>query len=40
MSDRGDLLDAFAVFVRTASDDELVRINPVRFGSDSGSPWP
>ena len=29
--DAGDLLDAFAAFVRTAEDDELVRINPVRF---------
>jgi hypothetical protein len=31
LPDAGDLLDAFAVFVRTAEDDELVRINPIRF---------
>jgi hypothetical protein len=33
-----DLVDAFDGFVRTASDDELVRINPVRFGQRSGFP--
>src|SRR6266508_1997020 len=32
----GDLLDVFDVFVRTASDDALVRINPVRFGQRCG----
>ena len=32
----GDLLDVLDVFVRTASDDELVRINPVRFGQSRG----
>jgi class 3 adenylate cyclase len=31
LPDAGDLLDAFAAFVRTAEDDELVRINPIRF---------
>jgi class 3 adenylate cyclase len=32
----GDLLDVFDVFIRTASDDELVRINPVHFGQSCG----
>jgi hypothetical protein len=31
-----DLLDVFHVFIRTASDDELVRINPVRFAQRCG----
>ncbi len=35
---RTDLLDAFADFVRTARDDELVRINAVRFGQEHGFP--
>jgi class 3 adenylate cyclase len=34
----GDLLDAFDVFVRTGNDDELVRINPVRFAQRRGFP--
>jgi class 3 adenylate cyclase/DNA-directed RNA polymerase subunit RPC12/RpoP len=34
----GELLDAFDAFVRTAGDDELVRINPVRFGQQCGFP--
>ena len=32
----GELLDALDVFVRTAGDDALVRINPVRFGQQHG----
>jgi len=30
-----NLRDVFDVFVRTASDDALVRINPVRFGQSA-----
>ena len=33
-----DLLEAFGTFVRTAADDELVRINPVRFAEQRGLP--
>ncbi len=36
----GDVLDAFDVFVRTANDDVLVRINPIRFGQRGGFPTP
>jgi class 3 adenylate cyclase len=36
--DAGDLLEAFAAFVRAADDDELVRINPVRFAQRYGLP--
>jgi DNA-directed RNA polymerase subunit RPC12/RpoP len=32
----GDLLDVLDVFARPASDDALVRINPVRFGQRCG----
>ena len=34
----GDLLDAFGAFVRTADDDELVRINPIAFAERYGLP--
>jgi class 3 adenylate cyclase len=33
-----NLLDAFDAFVRTAADEDLVRINPVRFGEQHGFP--
>jgi hypothetical protein len=32
----GDVLDVFDEFVRTASDDAIVRINPVRFADQRG----
>ena len=35
-----DLLEAFGTFVRTAADDELVRINPVRFAERGGFQLP
>ncbi|MBD0347668.1 MAG: hypothetical protein ICV59_00825 [Thermoleophilia bacterium] len=34
--DNDELLDSLEVFVRTASDDAVVRINPVRFGQEHG----
>jgi hypothetical protein len=34
----GELLDVFDEFVRTGSDDALVRINPVRFAQRCGFP--
>jgi hypothetical protein len=34
----GELVDVFDGFVRTASDDELVRINPVRFAQQRELP--
>ena len=32
----GHVLDALAAFIRTAADDEIVRINPVRFAEERG----
>jgi class 3 adenylate cyclase len=36
LPDRPELLASFAGFIRTATDERLVRINPVRFAEDHG----
>lgn len=36
--DGGDLFDVFDEFIRTATDEELVRINPLRFAQKRGFP--
>ncbi|HJU86033.1 MAG TPA: DUF5939 domain-containing protein, partial [Gemmatimonadota bacterium] len=36
--DQGKLIRAIGDFIRTAPDDELVRINPIRFGQQRGFP--